>query len=49
MIQLQSVQNNWGTYGDKTQQNIFEFDEAEKMLKHLPLKELLQLELRQKT
>ena len=24
---VQSVQDNWGTYGDKTQQNIFEFDE----------------------
>lgn len=34
---LQSVQNNWGTYGDEKQQNIFEFDEASNSLKHLPL------------
>ncbi|WP_303973970.1 ABC transporter substrate-binding protein [Streptococcus merionis] len=46
---LQSVQNNWGTYGDDTQQNIFEFDEAKKMLKHLPLEGTAPSELRQKT
>ncbi|WP_172253725.1 ABC transporter substrate-binding protein [Saccharibacillus deserti] len=46
---LQSVQNNWGTYGDETQQNIFEFDEAKKMLKHLPLEGSAPVELRQKT
>lgn len=46
---LQSVQNNWGTYGDSTQQNIFEFDEAQKMLKHLPLNGTSPWELRQKT
>ncbi|MFD0695924.1 ABC transporter substrate-binding protein [Paenibacillus sp. GCM10027628] len=46
---LQSVQNNWGTYGDKTQQNIFEFDESKKMLKHLPLNGASPWELRQKT
>ncbi|MGT2910130.1 ABC transporter substrate-binding protein [Streptococcus cameli] len=46
---LQSVQNNWGTYGDKEQQNIFEFDEANQMLKHLPLDGTAPAELRQKT
>lgn len=46
---LQSVQNNWGTYGDTTQQNIFEFDETKKMLKHLPLQGAAPVELRQKT
>jgi putative aldouronate transport system substrate-binding protein len=46
---LQSVQNNWGTYGDETQQNIFEFDESSNMLKHLPLEGTAPAELRQKT
>ncbi|QGQ96060.1 extracellular solute-binding protein [Paenibacillus psychroresistens] len=46
---LQSVQNNWGTYGDKSQQNIFELDEAKGMLKHLPLDGTAPVELRQKT
>jgi putative aldouronate transport system substrate-binding protein len=46
---LQSVQNNWGTYGVQTQQNIFEFDESKKMLKHLPLNGTAPVELRQKT
>lgn len=49
---LQSVQNNWGTYGDETQQNIFEMSENEKgepMLKHLPLEGTAPGELRQKT
>ncbi|MEK3879155.1 MULTISPECIES: ABC transporter substrate-binding protein [unclassified Paenibacillus] len=45
----QSVQNNWGTYGDETQQNIFEMDEATKMLKHLPLNGASPNELRVKT
>jgi putative aldouronate transport system substrate-binding protein len=45
----QSVQNNWGTYGDKDQQNIFEFDKAENMLKHLPLEGAAPVEIRQKT
>lgn len=45
---IQSVQDNWGTYGDKTQQNIFEYDEASHMLKHLPLKGTAPVELRQK-
>ena len=45
---LQSVQNNWGTYGDDTQQNIFELDEAKGMLKHLPLEGTAPVELRQK-
>ncbi|CAH1212643.1 hypothetical protein PAECIP111892_03791 [Paenibacillus auburnensis] len=46
---IQSVQNNWGTYGDDTQQNIFEFDEAKGMLKHLPLDGTAPVELREKT
>ncbi|KGE18308.1 ABC transporter substrate-binding protein [Paenibacillus wynnii] len=46
---LQSVQNNWGTYGDDAQQNIFEFDEAANMLKHLPLEGTAPGELRSKT
>ncbi|WP_025715749.1 ABC transporter substrate-binding protein [Paenibacillus sp. 1-18] len=46
---IQSVQDNWGTYGDKTQQNIFEYDEASHMLKHLPLNGTAPVELRQKT
>jgi len=45
----QSVQDNWGTYGDKTQQNIFELNEAAGMLKHLPLSGTAPVELRQKT
>ncbi|AWB45919.1 ABC transporter substrate-binding protein [Paenibacillus sp. CAA11] len=46
---IQSVQNNWGTYGDETQQNIFKFDEQKKMLVHLPLGDTSPVELRQKT
>ena len=46
---LQSVQNNWGTYGDDKQQNIFELDEAANMLKHLPLNGTAPGELRSKT
>ncbi|WP_078381826.1 ABC transporter substrate-binding protein [Sutcliffiella halmapala] len=46
---LQSVQNNWGTHGDDTQQNIFELDETARMLKHLPLDGTSPWELRQKT
>lgn len=46
---LQSVQNNWGTYGDKKQQNIFAFDKNKKMLKHLPLEGTAPTEIRQKT
>lgn len=46
---LQSVQNNWGTYGDEKQQNIFEFDKENNMLKHLPLNGTSPAELRQKT
>ena len=49
---LQSIQNNWGTYGDETQQNIFEMsknDEGKPMLKHLPLEGTAPGELRQKT
>ncbi|KRG15398.1 ABC transporter substrate-binding protein [Lederbergia galactosidilytica] len=46
---LQSVQNNWGTYGDTEQQNIFEFDEENNMLKHLPLEGTAPVELREKT
>ncbi|WP_073998685.1 extracellular solute-binding protein [Anaerococcus urinomassiliensis] len=49
---IQSIQNNWGTYGDKTQQNIFEMSKngkGEPMLKHLPLEGTAPGELRQKT
>ena len=46
---VQSVQNNWGTYGDTEQQNIFEFDENANMLKHLALDGTAPAELRQKT
>lgn len=45
----QSVQNNWGTYGDDKQQNIFEFDETSNMLKHLPLNGAAPSEMRAKT
>lgn len=44
---LQSVQNNWGTYGDDTQANIFELKDG--MLHHLPLDGAAPGELRQKT
>lgn len=44
---LQSVQNNWGTYGDAEQANIFELKDG--MLKHLPLDGEAPGELRQKT
>ncbi|MEW4325745.1 ABC transporter substrate-binding protein [Rossellomorea marisflavi] len=46
---LQSVQDNWGTYGDEKQQNIFEFNEADQALKHLPLEGTAPVELREKT
>ncbi|MGG4035939.1 ABC transporter substrate-binding protein [Paenibacillus cisolokensis] len=46
---IQSVQNNWGTYGDETQQNIFEYDAEKNMLKHLPLNGTAPVELREKT
>ncbi len=46
---LQSVQNNWGTYGDETAANIFEFDASKNMLKHLPLDGVAPGELRGKT
>ncbi|MGT2959246.1 ABC transporter substrate-binding protein [Streptococcus bovimastitidis] len=46
---LQSVQNNWGTFGDTKQQNIFKFDKEKKMLKHLPLEGTAPTEIRQKT
>lgn len=45
---IQSPQNNWGTYGDKTQQNIFEMTSAG-TLKHLSLSGTAPVELRQKT
>ena len=45
----QSVQNNWGTYGEEDSQNIFELDEETNMLKHLPLTGTSPGELRQKT
>lgn len=46
---IQNVQNNWGTYGDEELQNIFELDEENQMLKHLPLEGAAPGELRQKT
>jgi putative aldouronate transport system substrate-binding protein len=46
---LQSVQNNWGTYGDDQQQNIFEMDSASNSLKHLALEGTAPVELREKT
>ncbi|MNB88169.1 Lipoprotein LipO precursor [compost metagenome] len=46
---VQSVQDNWGTYGDTTQQNIFEYDETKNTLKHLPLNGAAPVELREKT
>lgn len=49
---IQSVQNNWGTYGDEEQQNIFELSEndaGEPMLKHLDLEGAAPGELRQRT
>ncbi|MCK0473270.1 extracellular solute-binding protein [Halalkalibacter sp. APA_J-10(15)] len=45
----QSVQNNWGTYGDDEQQNIFEYDESSQMLRHLDLEGTPPVELREKT
>ncbi|KAB8125928.1 extracellular solute-binding protein [Gracilibacillus oryzae] len=45
----QSVQNNWGTYGHEEKQNIFEFDEDKKMLRHLPLEGTAPVELREET
>lgn len=44
---IQSPQNNWGTYGDTKQQNIFEM--AGGKLKHLPLNGTAPGELRDKT
>ena len=45
----QSVQNNWGTYGDEDMQNIFEFDKEKDMLKHLSLEGTAPVELRERT
>lgn len=46
---VQSVQDNWGTYGDTTQDNIFELTE-DGSLKHLPIPEgVVPYELRMKT
>lgn len=46
---LQSVQDNWGTYGDTKEQNIFKFDAKKGMLEHLPLEGSAPVEVRQKT
>lgn len=46
---LQSIQDNWGTYGDTKEQNIFKLDEKKGMLKHLSLKGSAPVEVRQKT
>lgn len=45
---IQSVQNNWGTYGDTKQQNIFELTSAG-TLKHLPLGKESPWDVRQKS
>jgi putative aldouronate transport system substrate-binding protein len=47
-VPQQSAQDDWGTYGDKTQQNIFELT-PQGNLKHLPLKGTAPVELREKT
>ena len=49
---LQSVQNNWGTYGDETQQNVFNMGknkDGQPMLQHADLAGTAPGELRQKT
>lgn len=49
---LQSAQNNWGTYGDEEQQNIYELGENDNggpMLHHLDLEGTAPGELRQRT
>ncbi|WP_246208617.1 extracellular solute-binding protein [Anaerotalea alkaliphila] len=46
---LQSAQNNWGTYGDEAQKNIFEMNPEGTFLSHLPLGDTSPWELRQKT
>ncbi|MFD1992385.1 ABC transporter substrate-binding protein [Paenibacillus nicotianae] len=46
---LQSVQDNWGTYGDTKEQNIFKFDPKKGMLEHLSLEGSAPVEVRQKT
>lgn len=46
---IQSVQNNWGTYGDDKQVNVFEYDEDNKMLIHADLEGASPSEVRQKT
>lgn len=46
---IQSLQNNWGTYGDETQDNIFEMKD-DGTLQHLPISEgVVPYELRMKT
>ncbi|MDX8045531.1 extracellular solute-binding protein [Gracilibacillus sp. S3-1-1] len=45
----QSVQNNWGTYGDEEKQNIFEYEQNDQMLKHLALEGTAPVELREET
>ncbi|MGL6201641.1 MAG: ABC transporter substrate-binding protein [Lachnospiraceae bacterium] len=47
---IQSVQNNWGTYGEEDKSNIFEMttnDEGDIMLQHLPLGDESPVEVRQ--
>ena len=47
---LQSPQNNWGTYGEKNNFNIFEMsenDQGEPMLKHAPLGDASPVEVRE--
>lgn len=46
---VQSVQDNWGTYGDETMDNVFEL-KADGTLKHLPIPQgVVPYELRMKT
>lgn len=47
---IQSAQNNWGTYGEENQANIFEMgqnDQNEPMLKHMDLGENSPVEIRE--
>ncbi len=47
---VQSAQNNWGTYGEEDQANIFEMgqnDQGEPMLKHMDLGENSPVEIRE--
>ncbi len=49
MILISLYKITGGTYGDEEKQNIFEYDENEDMLRHLPLEGTAPVELREKT